>query len=61
MAWQWDGAPVQLQSRATDENGRVQVTRAQWKANYSPTQLYHYNAIQTWVVNDQGEVSNAYL
>ena len=61
MAWHWDGAPVQLQSRATDDKGRVQVTRAQWQSRYAPGQLYHYNAIQSWVVNDQGEVSNAYL
>ena len=61
MAWHWDGAPVQLQSRATDESGNVQMTRAQWKAKYAPGQLYHYNAMQSWVVSDQGEVSNAYL
>jgi sulfane dehydrogenase subunit SoxC len=52
---------VQLQSRATDEKGRVQVTRDEWTSKYAPGQLYHYNALQTWVVNDQGEVSNAYL
>lgn len=61
MAWHWDGAPVQLQSRATDEQGRVQMTREQWTARYAPGQLYHYNALQTWAVNDQGEVSNAYV
>ena len=61
MAWHWDGAPVQLQSRATDEKGRVQPTRRQWKSGYAQGQLYHYNAIQSWVINDQGEVSNAYL
>ncbi len=61
MAWHWDGSPVQLQSRATDDKGRVQATRAEWKSKYSPGNLYHYNAIQTWVVSDQGEVSNAYL
>lgn len=61
MAWHWDGTPAQLQSRATDAEGRVQTTRAQWKSGYAPGQLYHYNAIQSWVINDQGEVSNAYL
>lgn len=61
MAWHWDGAPVQLQSRATDEKGRVQITREQWKAKYAPGQSYHYNAMQSWLVNEQGEVSNAYL
>ena len=28
MPWQWDGRPVVLQSRATDEAGNVQPTRA---------------------------------
>lgn len=61
IAWNWDGAPVQLQSRATDDKGRVQTTRAQWKSGYGPGHVYHYNAIQSWLVNDLGEVSNAYL
>jgi sulfane dehydrogenase subunit SoxC len=61
MAWHWGGSPVQLQSRATDDKGRVQNTRAQWKSAYGAGHVYHYNAIQSWVVNDLGEVSNAYL
>ena len=61
MAWQWDGSPVQLQSRATDDKGRVQMTRSAWMAGYGPGQRYHHNAIQSWVVNELGEVSNAYL
>lgn len=61
MAWHWNGTPAQLQSRATDDKGRVQETRAQWKSKYSPGQIYHYNAIQSWVISDQGEVRNAYL
>ena len=61
MAWHWDGSPVQLQSRATDDKGRVQMTRSEWMAGYGPGQRYHHNAIQSWVVNELGEVSNAYL
>jgi sulfane dehydrogenase subunit SoxC len=61
MAWQWDGGPVQLQSRATDDLGRAQISRDRWIAKYAPGQRYHYNAIQTWAINDKGETSNVYL
>jgi sulfane dehydrogenase subunit SoxC len=52
---------VRLQSRATDEHGDTQRTREIWYAQYRPTQIYHYNAIQTWQVNESGEVSNVYV
>lgn len=61
MAWQWDGGPAQLQSRATDDQGRVQGTRKDWTAKYVPGQRYHYNAIQTWAVGEAGRISNVYL
>jgi sulfane dehydrogenase subunit SoxC len=61
MPWVWDGGPVRLQSRATDEHGDTQKTREIWYAQYRPTQIYHYNAIQTWQVNESGEVSNVYV
>ena len=46
---------------ATDEHGDTQKTREIWYAQYRPTQIYHYNAIQTWQVNESGEVSNVYV
>ena len=61
VPWKWDGAPVVLQSRATDDKGRVQDTREKWKAQYSPGNIYHYNAIQTWNVESTGEVKNAFV
>ena len=61
MPWAWDGGPVRLQSRATDEHGDIQGTREAWYAQYRPVQIYHYNAIQTWQVNESGEVSNVYV
>ncbi len=60
LPWRWDGALVTLESRATDELGRVQEPRATWKARYAPGNRYHFNAIQTWHVDAQGEVTNAY-
>jgi sulfane dehydrogenase subunit SoxC len=61
IPWKWDGAPVALQSRATDEKGRVQETRGKWAARYSPGNIYHFNAIQTWQVEPTGEVKNAFV
>lgn len=60
LAWEWDGAPVSLMSRATDERGRVQPARDAWLAAYGAKQRYHYHAIQVWRIDDLGEVTNAY-
>ena len=61
LPWRWDGAPAMLQSRATDEKGNVQPARQAWIAEYSPSNTYHCNAIQTWSVGSDGGVKNAYL
>ena len=61
LAWEWDGAPAMLQSRATDDKGDVQHTRGTWTAQYSPAHRYHNSMIQTWVVNADGSVNNVYL
>lgn len=61
MAWHWDGGPAQLQSRATDEHGRVQIARSVWLQKYAPGQRYHNNSMQTWAVDSNGEVGNVYL
>ena len=58
-AWQWNGGPAVLQSRATDETGMVQPTRAQFAAERGLRGLYHYNAIASWRINELGEVNNA--
>ena len=61
LPWDWNGAPALLQSRATDEKGNLQMTRAAWNAIYSPANRYHNNMIQTWAVDAKGSVSNVYL
>jgi sulfane dehydrogenase subunit SoxC len=61
MPWQWDGAPATLLSRATDESGNVQPTRAKWMAAYAPGQFYNYNAIAAARIAEGGEVFNAYV
>jgi sulfane dehydrogenase subunit SoxC len=59
-AWQWNGGPAVLQSRATDEIGMVQPTRARFVAERGLRGLYHYNAIASWRIDEKGEASNAY-
>ena len=58
-AWQWNGGPAVLQSRATDETGMVQPTRAHLAAERGLRGQYHYNAIASWRVDELGEVHNA--
>ena len=60
LPWQWDGKPVLLQSRSTDEAGHVQPTRAKWKEPYSNAQFYQYNGIQSWQVGADNTVKNIY-
>jgi sulfane dehydrogenase subunit SoxC len=60
LSWQWDGRPATLLSRATDETGDTQPTRAAWLAQYAPGQFYHYNGICAWSVETDGMVKNVY-
>jgi sulfane dehydrogenase subunit SoxC len=58
--WQWNGGPVILQSRATDDTGMVQPTRAAFAEERGLRGQYHYNAIASWGIDDKGEASNVY-
>jgi sulfane dehydrogenase subunit SoxC len=62
--WMWDGKPAVLQSRCTDETGYVQPTLQQLIAirgsNGPFGSIYHLNAIQSWAVNEAGEVANVH-
>ena len=59
-AWEWNGGPALLQSRATDDTGMVQPTRAQFVADRGLRGQYHYNAVASWRIDEKGEASNAY-
>ena len=61
IPWKWDGLPTLLQSRATDEASNTQLRREIWSAQFAEGQLYHCNAIQTWGVARNGEVSNVFI
>lgn len=56
--WRWDGEEALLQSRATDETGYVQPTRAALLSRRGTNSLYHYNGIQTWRVSPDGRVTH---
>jgi len=60
LPWRWDGRPSMLMSRATDEKGGTQPTRASWIAQYAPGQGYHFNGIQSWSIEADGTVKNVY-
>jgi sulfane dehydrogenase subunit SoxC len=54
----WDGRPLLLQSRAMDDTGYVQPTKAALRAVRGTNSIYHQNGIQTWYVAPSGEVEN---
>ena len=56
--WIWDGKPNIIQSRATDETGFVQPTYQQLRSVRGIRSIYHNNAIQSWLVQENGEVKN---
>ncbi len=56
--WVWDGKPAIIQSRATDDSGFVQPTYKHLRAARGTRSIYHNNAIQSWLVQENGEVKN---
>ncbi len=59
--WSWDGQPALLLSRAVDETGQIQPTYTQLRKVRGTRSIYHNNAIQTWLVSENGEVKNVQL
>ncbi len=59
--WSWDGKPALLLSRAVDDTGHVQPTYAELRKVRGTRSIYHNNAIQTWLVSENGEVKNVQL
>jgi sulfane dehydrogenase subunit SoxC len=69
MPWRWDGGLATLQSRAWDEAGNVQPTRAEFVAargqltKPAPVLTFpnqHYNSITSWGIGSNGEVKHVY-
>jgi sulfane dehydrogenase subunit SoxC len=70
VPWKWDGGPAVLQSRAWDEAGNVQPTRAQFISQRGQTKApvtnpaafpnQHYNGPTSWAIERTGEVKHVY-
>jgi sulfane dehydrogenase subunit SoxC len=70
MPWNWNGGPSVLMSRATDEAGNLQPSRAAFIAergapknspNVNAFPMEHCNVISSWGVSAKGEVTNVYV
>ena len=60
IPWEWQGGPAVLQSRATDEAGRVQPTRTDLMAARGNKGRYHFNGIHSWGVGEDGGIKHVY-
>jgi sulfane dehydrogenase subunit SoxC len=58
LAWRFDGQDTLIASRAVDETGYVQPTRAALIAARGTNSIYHYNGIKVWNVRADGTVTN---
>ena len=56
--WTWDGKPTKIVSRSTDDKGNVQPDRQSFIAAMGTNALFHYNAQQTWSIDEGGRVRN---
>jgi sulfane dehydrogenase subunit SoxC len=58
MDWDWDGRPTKIVSRSTDDRGNVQPDRKSFIGVHGTNALFHYNAQQTWAIDETGRVRN---
>lgn len=61
IPWRWQGQEAVLMSRATDERGHVQPTRAALIAARGRAGYFHYHAIVSWAVDRDGELRHVYV
>jgi sulfane dehydrogenase subunit SoxC len=60
LPWVWEGERAVLQSRVTDETGYIQPTLEELVEVRGTDSVYHLNAIQSWGIDSNGEVSNVH-
>jgi sulfane dehydrogenase subunit SoxC len=58
LAWRFEGQNTTIASRAVDETGYVQPTKAALIAARGTNSIYHYNGIKVWNVRADGTVTN---
>jgi len=61
IPWKWDGKPATLMSVATDQAGNKQPTRNELLALKGSNAYYHFNAINSWSVDQDGGVRHVYV
>ena len=61
LPWDWTGARAILASRAIDEKGNIQPTRATWLAEHAQPARYHNHSIQAWEVAADGSIANVFI
>ena len=57
----WDGKPAIFQSRAVDDTGQIQPGYRELRQVRASRSIYHNNAIQSWALDESGEVKNVQL
>lgn len=58
LPWEWDGAEVEIMSRAIDETGYVQPTREELAEARGMNSNYHYNGVKAWKLSADGSVKS---
>jgi len=61
IPWKWDGKPASLLSMATDQTGTSQPRREALLALKGSNAYYHFNAINSWSVDEDGSVRHVYV
>ncbi len=60
IPWQWDGETAVIQSRAIDETGYVQPSRAEQVKKRGLNGYFHFNGIVSWEIASDGYISHVY-
>ncbi|MDH5357881.1 MAG: sulfite dehydrogenase [Gammaproteobacteria bacterium] len=60
LPWHWQGDYAILQSRATDETGYIQPSREDLIAQRGKHGFFHYNAIISWEITEEGDINHVY-
>ncbi len=60
IPWQWDGRATVIKSRVTDETGYRQPERQQLLAERGQYGYFHYNAVVSWAISEDGSIRHVY-
>lgn len=58
LDWDWNGEATKIVSRSSDDKGFVQPARDEFVERMGVNALFHYNAQQTWAIDEHGRVTN---